>query len=103
MALQATISFDNGITLQEAYVIIESINIKYPNPNTASIAVLIYKDAAACGDDKTEVISLIHVCSGDNYTTFFAESVLDEAFKNPLTQGYAYLHTLPFYGGAVIV
>lgn len=103
MALQATISFENGITLQEAYVIIEKITINYTNPTVASIVVLIYKDSTAYNDGKTEVITLTHSCAGDDYTTYFAESVLDEAFKNPLTQGYAYLQTLPFYGGAVII
>jgi len=103
MALQATISFENGITLQEAYVVIEKIKILYTNPNNALITVLIYKDATAYNNNKTEVISLDHSCSGDNYTSYFSETVLDEAFKNPLSQGYLYLQTLPFYGGAVII
>jgi len=103
MALQATISFENGITLQDAYVIIEKITINYTNPTIASIIVLIYKDSTAYNDGKTEVISITHQCTGDNFTTYFSESVLDEAFKNPLTQGYSFLQSLPFYGGAVIV
>lgn len=103
MALQATISFENGITLQDAYVIIKNIEISYSQPNIANIQVLIYKDQTSYSDGKTEVMTLTHKSSGLSFTTYFSEDVLNEAFKNPLSQGYSFLQSLSFYGGAIIV
>ncbi len=103
MPLQATITFDNGITLQEGYVVINNVCITYLNPSHVDISVLIYKDATAYNDEKSEVIALKHLCTSTSFETYFSESVLGEAFKTPLTQSYAFLQTLPLYGGAIIV
>ncbi len=103
MALQATITFENGITLQEAYIVIKDIVMIYSQPNIATITVLIYKDQTAFNDEKSEVISLVHKSTNVSFNTYFSEDVLNEAFKNPLSQGYLFLQSLDFYGGAIIV
>lgn len=102
MPIQKAINLDNGIQLSTAYIIINRLEFNYPN-SQVTIVVGIYKDSAAYAAGKPEVLSYNHNCTGSSFTTYFAESVLDDADKTPLTQGYQWLLTLPIYSGGSLV
>ena len=98
MALQGSMTFDNGITLSSAYLKVIEVCLKYGvNDNSAGIGVLIYKDKAAHDDGLPEVIEINHVVDDGNFKTYFSEAVLGEVGKTSLSQAYVYLKTLPQY------
>jgi len=102
MPLQKSITLDSGIVITAAYIIINKLEFNYPN-STVTILVGIYKDSAAHAADKPEVLSYSHYCSGNDFTTYFAESILALVNNTPLTRGYTWLLTLPIYDGATEV
>ena len=67
---------------------------------TGILAVNIYKDSTAYSNGSPEVESLSHTCSGTDFTTYFAETVLDDVGETLLTKSYDWLLTLPMYTGA---
>ena len=102
MPIQKSINLDNGIQLSTAYIVINRLEFNYPNLQV-TILVGIYKDSTAYTTGKPEVLSYNHRCTDGDFTTYFAESVLDDADKTPLIQGYQWLLTLPLYSGGSLV
>jgi hypothetical protein len=102
MPLQKSIILDNGIELASAYIVINKLEFNYPI-STVNIFVGIYKDSAAYAANKPEVLYYNHTCSGDDFTTYFAEGILALVNNTPLTRGYTWLLTLPIYSGATRV
>lgn len=103
MALQKSLSFDNGISLPSAYISIYSITIEYINPKSVLVKVMIHKDLSTYNNGSPEYITMEHKCSGSDFTTYFAETVLDDSGKTLLTQGYVWLLSLSMYSGAIEV
>ena len=98
MALQGSMTLGNGITLSSAYLIVNSVTISYKvNDKYANIEVLLYKDSSAYNGGNPEVLTIIHYCSGIDFTTYFDEAVLDDLGKTPFTQSYAWLKTILQY------
>jgi len=64
------------------------------------IHVTIYKDAAAKAADKSPVGSASYRVAGSDYTTYYANSVLDTVDQNHVERSYEYLKTLDDYDGA---
>lgn len=102
MPLQKAINLDNGIQLSAAYMIITKLEIKYAS-SEVNLVVSIFKDSSAYSANKPEVLNYNHQCSGTDFTTYFAESVLALVNNTPLTKGYEWLLTLPLYDGAIVV
>ena len=102
MPLQKSITLDNGVILSSAYIVINKLEFNYPS-SEVNIVVGIYKDSAAYTANKPEVLYYNHYCSGNNFTTYFAEGVLSLVNNTPLTKGYEWLLTLPIYSGAIVV
>jgi len=104
MALQGSLTLDNGITLSQAYLVVLNINSNYVvNDNKVIISIAIFKDASAYSAGKPEVSMMTHTCSGSSFTTYFDEAVLDDLGKTSLTQAYVWLATLSAYSGMTSV
>ena len=98
MALQGSITLGNGVTIPNAYLIVNEIYHSYHVDDTYIIIhILIYNDISSFSLGKPEVLSLSFKCVGSDYTTFFDESVLDDSGKTSLNQSYAWLKTLTQY------
>jgi len=98
MALQGSITLDNGIVLSSAYLRVLEIVMRYiSGDNSADIKVLIFKDSVAYNDSLPEVMEVNHVVNGGDFNTYFSEIVLSEVDKTALTQAYVWLKTLPQY------
>lgn len=98
MALQGSITFDNGITLSSGYLTVVGVCMDYGiNDNSAVISVMIHKDAAAFNAGNPEVIEYEHNVDDGDFNTYFSETVLKQLNKTCLTQAYVWLKTLPQY------
>lgn len=102
MPLQMSLTLDTEITLAAAYIVVIYINENY-NASEVIVGAGIYKNVTAYNNAAPEVLVVEHICEGDDFTTYFAESVLDDAGKTLLTQAEAWLMTLSSYTGATIV
>ncbi len=88
MALQKTIALENGLTVQDAYIRIESVT---GTKESMTVAVAAYLNEAAHNAQKPPL---------DLLKTFvFVPSVADGS-ANFIEQGYAYLKTLPEFADA---
>ncbi len=103
MPLSYTITFDSGFTINSSYVVIKNINFKYQDINSVEIIIGIFVDAKAFSDGRPEVDQFKHICSGSDFNTYFSNTVLNTADKNPLDQAYQYLLSLPQYSEAILV
>lgn len=98
MALQGSITFDNGITLSSGYLTVVEVSMYYGiGDNTAKISVMVHKDAAAFSAGNPEVIEYEHNVDDGDFTIYFSETVLKVLNKTSLTQAYVWLKTLPQY------
>lgn len=97
MALINGITLDSGITLPNAYIKIEIINMM--NTRWCDISVNIYKDQAARDDELSPVASLVHRCI-DDYYEYFNLNKLNELDVNVVSQSYEWLKTLDYYVGS---
>lgn len=103
MALQGSLTLDNGIFLSSAYLIITSICSNFLNgDHYVTVNLSIYKDSSAYSAGYPEVTVITHKCISD-FDTYFAESVLNQAGNTTLTQAYVWLITLPSYSGMSVV
>lgn len=102
MALQDNIILDSGVVLSSGYITVSKAQIDYVL-SIATIDVTIHKDVTAYNAEKQEVISRTHSCANPDFTTYFAESVLDDTGKTPLTQAYVWIKTLSIYENAIEV
>ncbi len=99
MSLQKSLTLQNGIILSAAYIKIIKIHFNYA-ASEVLITIAVYKDQTAHDNGLPEVLIINHKCSGFDFTTYFAEAVLDDVSNTPLTQAQDWLLTLDFYSGA---
>ena len=99
MAIQKSYTDVYGATHAEAYTRIESV---YVTASLAEIQVLIYHNAAARSKSdssatKQALIVENTTITGDDYTTYFTDSVLKTDTKSPVVQAYAWLKAQSSY------
>ena len=103
MALQCQFEFDNGIILSEAYINLLNVNFDHLN-KFVDANVLIYKDAEAYQNDKTEVVNLQYICRDQvTFDAYFALDVLNQVDVNPISQSYIWLKTFDEFSSAIDV
>ena len=100
MALQVNYTDKRGVASSTAYALISQIRlIPVADTPQEDFLVDIYHTAAARGKgDAAARQATLHteqyIIKGSDFTTYFADGVLDDADKNIIKQGYAYLKTL---------
>ena len=100
MALQVNYTDVRGVASSSAYAIISQIGlIPAADMPQVDFMVDIYHTAASRskGDESARKDTLhteSYRVTGSDFTTYFADGVLDDADKNIVKQGYAYLKTL---------
>ena len=102
MALQKSIELESGIILLEAYIQIIKVCVDSSN-NHIEFCISVFKDYNARINNKPEVTSLRLECRGNDYLTYFSDSVLKEIDKSLLSQSYEYLKTQSYFLGAANV
>ena len=105
MAIQKSITDEHGVTHSSAYVRIRSMTINYgksvPDIQTSKEVIMgleIFTNAAARskGDEDNEKIPVIAsqvAITGNDFATYFADSVLAGNTITPIKQGYTWLKT----------
>ena len=100
MALQKNIIDEYGVTHSAAYGRVSSISIHPIAPNSADmevdVRIEIYHDAdARSKSDLSEIkkpfIDAAVNIKGSDFTTYFADGVLDNDGVSPYKQAYAYI------------
>lgn len=91
MALQQSLTLNNGIILESAYIKIYSIELNINEINSVKISVTIHKNKSSFDEYKPEVLTLSHSCSALDYESYFSESILNQLNKNIILQSYQYL------------
>jgi len=96
VAIQKNIIDVHGATHTAAYTRI--LSVFFMAGEYANIDIRIYHNAAARSKDdasaeKPPFYEKTLTMGGSDFTTYFAEGVLDDASKTLLTQAYAYLKT----------
>ena len=101
MAIQGHIELYNGVDMTSAYIVVSEIRIRKSEGGTnhADIYTAVYFDESIKNTNKPEVTTFIHRASGTNYTTYFDDTVLDDAGKTPFSQAYEFLKSLSQYNG----
>jgi hypothetical protein len=94
MALQQSLTLNNGIILEFSYIRIYNIELNISNVKTIKISVTVHKDEASFNDSKPEVLTLSHSCSSSDYEEYFSEIILNQLDKNIISQSYQYLKDL---------
>jgi len=103
MALQKSMTLDNGVVMNSAFMKISKIIFSLSDINRVDITLDIYYDSTSYSNGKPEVTSIIHSCSGEDFDTYFGTTVLNQVNKNYLDQGYLWLLTLDLYSDAIQV
>jgi len=99
MAIQKSITDEQGVTHSSAYSRIRAINLNYGGTSAEVIMVLdIFTNAAArskgdTDEEKLPVLSSQVAITGNDFTTYFADSVLAGNTTTPIKQGYTWLKT----------
>jgi len=99
MALQLSYDASTGATHSTAYHKITRLN-NDRDGSRMTIQVSIYKDSTAKTDGKTPVGMAVYTVSDSDYTTYYANAVLDTVSQNHIERSYEYLKTLSDYSGA---
>ena len=102
MALKKQVTLDSGVTLEEAYIKIRSLEC-FNHSNYDSyviINVAIFFNQEARNSHKPEVITFSYKVTGDAFTQYFAFNVIKQEGVHPVSQAYLYLKTLSFYADA---
>lgn len=86
------------VTHTEAHSVIAEIHI-YDLESRVRLLVHTYADLAARNAGGTTIDEDEIFVGGADYTTYFADTVLDNPRTSPLSQGYAYLKTLAEFAG----
>jgi len=97
MAIQTTLTLENGIVLENAYLVICNMNFEYKDVSSVNIILNVYKDQNAYNDNKPEVTQLIHKCSGGAFVTYFSQAYLNNLNKNHVSSAYEWLLSLEPY------
>jgi hypothetical protein len=100
MPIQHSITFDSGLNIPTAYIVVVGCDFNLISPQKCKVTVSIYKDQPAYTSGKPEIIQLQHLCEDSNFTAFFDTLILNSVNKNPVSQAEAWLLTLPNYVGA---
>lgn len=79
----------SGATWSDAYGVVEDI-ILDSKAKRATFNLKIYYDSTAQSNNKAYQAKQFEI-EGDDYDTYFAESVLDDADKTPFSQAEAYV------------
>jgi hypothetical protein len=99
MSLQKSFEAPTGATHASAYHKITGLHHNRIG-SVVDINISIYKDSAAKVAAKTPVGRKSYRVAGADYTTYFANSVLDTVDQNHIERCYVYLKTLSDYSGA---
>jgi hypothetical protein len=91
MGLQLSMSFENGIYLETAYLVISNIQLLYKDVSEAVITLSVYKDKSSYDAGKPEIINIKHVCSGSQFESYFSIPSLSLEGKNPIDNAYEWL------------
>jgi len=103
MALQKSLTLENGVILNEAYIKISTF-LFYNKTNESSyveVRANVFKDQQARIDGKPEVISFVHKCTNPNFNEYFSLTVLNDENKNMISQAYAWMKTMTAYSGSI--
>lgn len=103
MALTMSLTLENGIVLDNAYLIINTMNFIYKTVSVVEIVLNVYKDQSAYSAGKPEVLQLRNKCSGSDFDTYFSQKYLNNENKNHVASAYEWLLTLDQYSGAAEV
>ena len=85
MPLIHDITLDNGVHMPTAYVVIREIRLQLITER-AYISAAIYYDSTTYTGGLPEVITMEHRCDGNDFDTYFDDSVLNQLNKNTLSQ-----------------
>lgn len=107
MAIQKSITDEYGVTHDEAYVIISSVQIIKDSVEIACktlVLTKIYHNAAArskgnSANEKQYFMSEWGTIPYNDTDTFFTETLLKQADKSPYSQAYAWLKTQSDFAG----
>jgi hypothetical protein len=98
MPLKGSLTFETGLTLNNAYLVITEIRKKYPDDSKmCDIFIEIYKDKSSCMDKKLPIVNRQIKVTDVSFNTYFSEAVLSAVDKTILTQSYEYLLILNEY------
>ena len=103
MALQKQVTLNSGVILENGYIKIRSLEL-YNNANYDSYVIIhvsIFYDQNARNSKKPEVVNFIHKVTGEIFDQFFSYNIMSQEGNNPISQGYLYLKTLPFYSDVI--
>ena len=99
MSLQLSYDAATGATHASAYHKITSISHSREQ-SRMMLHVSIYKDSTAKSEGKAPVGSASYRVADSDYTTYYANAVLDTVSQNHVERSYEYLKTLSDYSGA---
>jgi len=97
MALQMSLTLENGVVLENAYLRICQMNFEYKDVSVVDVVLNVYKDQTSYNNGKPEITQLKHRCSGGNFLTYFSQAYLNNLNKNHISSAYEWLLSLEPY------
>lgn len=102
MALQVDYTLDSGVDLASSYHRVTALYINIEN-GYGYVLINIYKDKTS-RDNNLEPVKRVKKDFGStDFNSFLTATDVDPANINHVSQGYAYLKTLPEYANATDV
>jgi hypothetical protein len=97
MAIQMSLTLENGVVLSDAYLVVCNINFEYKDVASVNVVLNVYKDKDTYDAGKPEITQLKHKCSGGSFTTYFSQEYLNNLNKNHVSSAYEWLLSLEPY------
>jgi len=97
MALQMSLTLENGINLSDAYIRIAKMVFEYSDVYSVNVILNVYKNYTAYSAGMPEITQLVHKCSGSAFTTYFSQAYLNTLNKNHINSAYEWLLSLEPY------